>query len=74
MQAVLKHASSRHIRLRKIIYSPQAYTCKQEVISIVCSPSLILRDSIGEWKSAEGWGTKGTFPMYLLFSLVHPAG
>lgn len=72
MQVVLKQMSSRHIRLTKIIYSLQAWTCKQGVISIVFSPSLLLGDSLGEEErkrgvgECRGMGDKGEFP-YVLF-------
>lgn len=67
MQAALKQMSSRHIRLTKIINGPQAKTGEQEVISIVCSHSLLLRDAI-EQESERGVGdcrgmrVKGDFP------------
>lgn len=48
--------SSRHVRLTKIINGPQAKKCEQEVISIVCSHSLLLRDSIEEEESEREVG------------------
>jgi len=43
--------SSRHIKLTKVMHSPQAWTCSEEV---VCSYSLLLRDSLGELEGAGG--------------------
>ena len=61
------------LRLTTIIYSPQAWTCKEGVISIVSNFSLLLRGSLGEGEVERGvggcTGDKGTFPMYLLCSL-----
>jgi len=69
MQVVPKQMSPRHIKLTKVIHSPQAWTCNKEV---VCSHSLLLRDSVGELEGAGGGGTKGMFPIDLFFPLFDP--
>ena len=78
MQAILKQIGSRHMTLTKIIYSPQTWKCNQGVISIVCSLSLSLRDSLGEEErergvgECRGMGDKGDFP-YLTFAFSLPS-
>lgn len=72
MQEVLKQMSSRHVynvqdlKLATIMYSPQAWTCKELVISIICSFSFLLRGSLGEGKVERGVGghagDKGNIP------------